>query len=373
MFSVRLNFSKNDCVDKDHVDGLEADKMSLLVIGPSKPKKVSFNFPNPTQICKELQLCVDLGIVEIGTSKDKRSQGTAKPVTMVGDSCPVSFDVENCNEEEKEAMTDSMLTKEEMVNATLMAEKDFVRNSGGHDEEVSSGDDSVLKEDRWTNIEASDEAFVQAIISIENLFSSMKNEFAYNYSSVEEVSVIDKLAFEEELVQATVPVENQISNDYCQDTVGKDKVVVVRDCIDPARLLKRKETKLGMFDNSIIRLLGGDLLTRGIGVEADGASEGLLTLWNENILSVKSCISSKRCIILEGELLGKKKELIICNIYAANVEVDRKELWDYILNVQSTFSLPWCLGGDFNMVLDPSERKGVGCDMGSLRILTPLC
>lgn len=39
-----------------------------------------------------------------------------------------------------------------------------------------------------------------------------------------------------------------------------------------------KETKLRIFDSSIIRSLGGDLLTKGVGVEVEGASGGLITL-----------------------------------------------------------------------------------------------
>ena len=101
------------------------------------------------------------------------------------------------------------------------------------------------------------------------------------------------------------------------------------------------------IDSGIISSLGGNLLTRGIGVEAEGASGGLITLWNEGLISVNSCISSKRCIIIAGELLGLKKELVLCNIYAANVENERKDLWDYILNTWSTFALPWCIRVNF--------------------------
>ncbi|KAK2650617.1 hypothetical protein Ddye_018106 [Dipteronia dyeriana] len=128
-----------------------------------------------------------------------------------------------------------------------------------------------------------------------------------------------------------------------------------------------QETKLDSFDSGIIRSLGGDFLSRGIGSDAEGASGGLITLWNESQFSVNSCISLKRCIILEGELLRLKKQLVLCNVYAANSETERKELWEYILNVQSSSSFPWCIGGDFNTILDPSERIGAGCDMSSIQ------
>ncbi|KAK3227647.1 hypothetical protein Dsin_007509 [Dipteronia sinensis] len=85
-------------------------------------------------------------------------------------------------------------------------------------------------------------------------------------------------------------------------------------------------------------------------------------------------LQSRRVFRLKGvlswqgiELVGLKKEVVFCNIYAANVEVVRKELWDYICNVQVLFLMPWCIGEDFNMVFDPSEQKRVGCNLGSVR------
>ncbi|KAK2654435.1 hypothetical protein Ddye_014291 [Dipteronia dyeriana] len=35
-----------------------------------------------------------------------------------------------------------------------------------------------------------------------------------------------------------------------------------------------------------------------------------------------------------------------------------------------SLALSWCISGDFNTVLEPSERLGVGCNMGSIRNFT---
>ncbi|KAK3219401.1 hypothetical protein Dsin_013371 [Dipteronia sinensis] len=69
-----------------------------------------------------------------------------------------------------------------------------------------------------------------------------------------------------------------------------------------------QETKLSVFDSSVIRSQRGAVLTRGVWVDAEGASGGLITLWNEDRFMVHSCISSNRYIILEGELTGIKKK-----------------------------------------------------------------
>ncbi|KAK2634859.1 hypothetical protein Ddye_029651 [Dipteronia dyeriana] len=74
-------------------------------------------------------------------------------------------------------------------------------------------------------------------------------------------------------------------------------------------------------------------------------------------MKTNACIHNQRCITLTGELLKIKKDIVFCNVCAANVENDRKELWEFIAASRNSFPMPWCIGGDFNTVLEPSERK----------------
>ncbi|KAK3218308.1 hypothetical protein Dsin_012278 [Dipteronia sinensis] len=118
------------------------------------------------------------------------------------------------------------------------------------------------------------------------------------------------------------------------------------------------ETKLGSVDNRIIRGLGGVVLTRGVGVDADGSAGGLLSLLSEELVSIKDCISNRLCIILVGVIIKLNQEVVLCNVYAPNSENERRELCGFILNVQQSFPLPWCLRADFNTVLNAAERNG---------------
>ncbi|KAK2655357.1 hypothetical protein Ddye_008409 [Dipteronia dyeriana] len=106
---------------------------------------------------------------------------------------------------------------------------------------------------------------------------------------------------------------------------------------------------------------------RRLGVEAAGSAGGIITLWNEDVFSVNACISNDRCIIVSGELRKLKKEVVFCNVYAANVERERKDLWEFILNAQASLPGPWVIGGDFNTVINSSERKGGSGSSGSMR------
>ncbi|KAK2639940.1 hypothetical protein Ddye_027735 [Dipteronia dyeriana] len=84
------------------------------------------------------------------------------------------------------------------------------------------------------------------------------------------------------------------------------------------------------------RQFGGAWFTRGVGVDSEGASNGLITLWKEDRFLVKACISSRSCIILVGEL------------------------------AKILFLILWVIGGDFNTVLFQSERVGVGLNLGDM-------
>ena len=99
-------------------------------------------------------------------------------------------------------------------------------------------------------------------------------------------------------------------------------------------ILLIQETKLGYFDNTVIRSLDG------VSVETEGASGGLITLWNKDCFSVKACIFNKRCIILAWEMLALKQEVTFCNVYAPNIESKRKKLWDFLISYQSSFVMP---------------------------------
>ncbi|KAK3227784.1 hypothetical protein Dsin_007646 [Dipteronia sinensis] len=166
-------------------------------------------------------------------------------------------------------------------------------------------------------------------------------------------------------VEIAKVVEKSALRDY---DIKDEKRRVVRSLVYSYKpsIFFLQESKLKVFDSSVIRRLGGSWLTRWIGVESDGAAGGIISLWNEKISEVKYCMSNSRCIIFVGELVLLKKEIVLCNIYTPYLANERRELWNFILDAQKLFLIPWVMGGDLNDVLDPSERVGASCDMGTI-------
>jgi hypothetical protein len=48
-------------------------------------------------------------------------------------------------------------------------------------------------------------------------------------------------------------------------------------------------------------------------------------------------------------------------VYGLNSDIDKSLHWDELAGILSWWSLPWCIGGDFNVARFPSERSGEGC------------
>ncbi|KAK2640371.1 hypothetical protein Ddye_028166 [Dipteronia dyeriana] len=97
-----------------------------------------------------------------------------------------------------------------------------------------------------------------------------------------------------------------------------------------------QESKLNTFDSRTIASLGGPVLTKGVGVEVEWSAGGLISLWDENLFTVVSCVTNNRSIILVGELLSVKKYVAFCNVYTPNLEYERKALWNDLLVTQGS-------------------------------------
>ncbi|KAI0524767.1 hypothetical protein KFK09_004152 [Dendrobium nobile] len=70
------------------------------------------------------------------------------------------------------------------------------------------------------------------------------------------------------------------------------------------------------------------------------------------------------------DFIGDFSQVLHCNIESSNFQCLasfvyavtscslRKNLWDQLVNFHSIYTLPWLVGGDFNTIVNPSERVG---------------
>ncbi|KAK1583470.1 hypothetical protein Q3G72_024066 [Acer saccharum] len=123
---------------------------------------------------------------------------------------------------------DSLSSIETTFKATMAVENNLASKSGEVVIEVSSNENSYVEKDCLSISSAIDEDFVKEIIDIENQFSAVGKESVNIFSSVEEVNGIDRMDLEEELVQATVLVENCFFQNSNQASSGFEKEATIR-------------------------------------------------------------------------------------------------------------------------------------------------
>lgn len=49
------------------------------------------------------------------------------------------------------------------------------------------------------------------------------------------------------------------------------------------------------------------------------------------------------------------EDVYVTVIYAKCSAKERKDLWESLENISSDVSGPWCIGGDFNVIMDQEE------------------
>lgn len=67
------------------------------------------------------------------------------------------------------------------------------------------------------------------------------------------------------------------------------------------------------------------------------------------------------------EEISTGKSLLFTNVYGPNHDEDRGSFLDEIASGHGLFNLPWCVGGDFNVVRRMSERNNCSCILASMQ------
>ena len=94
---------------------------------------------------------------------------------------------------------------------------------------------------------------------------------------------------------------------------------------------------------------------------SEGASGGLITLWDTSRVDVCSTMSFGGVLIIRGKIIDSGEEFAICNVYAPCDSVAKRELWERLIFViTNNGDICLCLCGHFNVVRHEEERKGRG-------------
>jgi exonuclease III len=120
------------------------------------------------------------------------------------------------------------------------------------------------------------------------------------------------------------------------------------------------ETKLETLNDFTITAIWGRHPRAWYAVPSLGLSGGILCIWNPDLFCVSSCsvAMNGRILHIEGTFTQSNLDCLVSFVYAPNGGNLKNELWTYLVTFRDSVSKPWCLAGDFNETLFPSDRKG---------------
>ncbi|XP_019095662.1 PREDICTED: uncharacterized protein LOC104763574 [Camelina sativa] len=111
------------------------------------------------------------------------------------------------------------------------------------------------------------------------------------------------------------------------------------------------KNKRSYLENVVGHLGYHDLHT----VEPLGKSGGLALMWKEEV-HIKVLHSDKRTI--DVQVKWQDKEFFLSCIYGDPVRGERGKVWERLTRIGIERRGPWMMTGDFNELVDPSEKKG---------------
>ncbi|XP_016173487.1 uncharacterized protein LOC107615991 [Arachis ipaensis] len=93
-------------------------------------------------------------------------------------------------------------------------------------------------------------------------------------------------------------------------------------------------------------------------VGSDGASGGLLMIWDETFFKLNNCYKGERWLCVEGVLLKNGFNCAFFLIYGAHSREEKSHVWEELSYIAGLCQVPCCFIGDFNEIVTVEKRKG---------------
>jgi hypothetical protein len=91
---------------------------------------------------------------------------------------------------------------------------------------------------------------------------------------------------------------------------------------------------------------------------SSGASRGILLMWNSRVVEKLEGAVRYFSVSYKFKNVEDHHMWMFSGVYGLNIDRDRRLMWDELAGIRSWWDVPWCLGGDFNVVRFPLERVG---------------
>jgi len=122
-----------------------------------------------------------------------------------------------------------------------------------------------------------------------------------------------------------------------------------------------QEIKLGVVNDLLVKSMWGNSPCSYSYQSSKGASGGLLTVWDTDVVDVWSTSNLSHALVIRGRIIRTSQDFVIVNVYAPCGTVAKQVLWNQLSGfVLNNGDANLCLCGDFNSVRSSEERKHRG-------------
>ncbi|XP_071695782.1 uncharacterized protein [Rutidosis leptorrhynchoides] len=121
-------------------------------------------------------------------------------------------------------------------------------------------------------------------------------------------------------------------------------------------ILGLQETKCGQTRDNTIESFWGNSDFKFVQKDSDGASGGILTIWDTNIFSFNYAIEGEFFLAICGTWAGHDSEIAFINVYGPHSHSKKLRLWSELSSLTNSLNIPHIVFGDFNEVRNKTER-----------------
>ena len=134
---------------------------------------------------------------------------------------------------------------------------------------------------------------------------------------------------------------------------------VIRNFIRSQRvdLVCLQETKIQELTVAVVRSLGVGRLSEWRAVEAEGIAGGTLVFWDTRKMELVESEIGHFSVTCMFKNVEDGFWWAFTGVYGPVKRNKREMFWEEMGALKGLWEGPWCIGGDFNVVLSPNERN----------------
>lgn len=133
-----------------------------------------------------------------------------------------------------------------------------------------------------------------------------------------------------------------------------------------------QETKRENFDPFYLKKFCPRSLDKFALFPSDGASDGILTIWNSSLLEGTLIHSSSYAVTCKFTCKLDNSNFHVSNIYGPSNHAQKQGFATWLMNFDTSDFDNWLLTGDFNLYRQPENRNKPGGDLAEMNLFNEL-